>query len=90
MLDGEPLEDVEKFKYLGSIFIANSQGTEEIRSLINLARYAFSCLQSCLWSGREISLRPKTRVYQAVMLSILLYDCESWLKRSRRKYEGCL
>ncbi len=47
LLDGEPLEDVEKFKYLGSMFVANGQGTEEIRSMINLARSAFSRLQSC-------------------------------------------
>ncbi len=36
LLDGEPLEDVDKFKYLGSMFVANGQGTEEIRSRINL------------------------------------------------------
>ncbi len=29
LLDGEPLEDVDKFKYLGSTFVANSQGTED-------------------------------------------------------------
>ncbi len=28
--DGEPLEDVDKFKYLGSMHIANDQDTEEI------------------------------------------------------------
>ncbi len=44
LLDGEPLEDVEKCKYLGSMFIANGQGTEEIRSRINLTRSAFSRL----------------------------------------------
>ncbi len=55
LLDGEPLEDVDKFKYLGSMFVANGQGTEEIRSRINLARSAFSRLQSCRWSRREIS-----------------------------------
>ncbi len=44
LLDGEPLEDAEKFKYLGSMFVANDQGTEEIRSRINLARSAFSRL----------------------------------------------
>ncbi len=27
LLDGEPLEDVDKFKYLGSMFITNGQGT---------------------------------------------------------------
>ncbi len=77
LLDGEPLEDVEKFKYLGSMFVANGQGTEEIRSTINLARSAFSRLQSCLWSRREISLGTKGRVYQAEVRSILLNGCET-------------
>ncbi len=47
LLDGEPLEDVDKFKYLGSMFVANDQGTEEIRRGINLVLSAFSRLQSC-------------------------------------------
>ncbi len=51
LLDGESLEDVDKFKYLGSMFAANGQGTEEIRSRINLARSTFSRLQSCLTHG---------------------------------------
>ncbi len=75
LLDGETLEDVERFKYLGSMFVANGQGTEEIRSRINLARSAFSRLQSCLWSRHEISLRTKGRVYQASV--ILLYSFTS-------------
>ncbi len=47
LLDGEPLDDVDKFKYLGSMFVANHQGTEEIRRGINLVLSAFSRLQSC-------------------------------------------
>ncbi len=78
LLDDEPLEDVEKLKYLGSMFVANSQGTEEIRSRINLACSAFSRLQSCLSSRREISLRTKGTVYQAVVRPILLYGCDTW------------
>ncbi len=35
LLDGEPLEDVDK---VDSMFVANGQGNEEIRSRINLAR----------------------------------------------------
>ncbi len=73
LLDGEPLEDVNKFMYLGSMFVANGQGTEEIRSRFNLARSEFSRLQSCVWSRRAISLRKNGRVYQAVLRSILLY-----------------
>ncbi len=61
LLDGEPLVDVEKLKYLGSMFVANGQGTEEIYSGNNLARSAFYRLQTCLWSRHEISLRTKGR-----------------------------
>ncbi len=78
LFGGLQLDDVDKFKYLGSMFVVNGQGTEEIRSRINLARSTFSRLQSCLWSRREISLHTKARVYQAVMRSILLYGCETW------------
>ncbi len=41
LLDGEPFECVDKFKYLGLMFVANGQCTEGIRSRINLARSAF-------------------------------------------------
>ncbi len=37
LLDGEPLEDFDKLKYLGSLFIANGQETEEKWSRSNLA-----------------------------------------------------
>ncbi len=48
LLDGEPLEDFGKLKYLGSMFVAIGQGNEEISNKINLARSAFFRLQSCL------------------------------------------
>ncbi len=53
-VEGEPLEEVDTFKYLGLMLIVNDQGTKEIRSRINLARSAFSRLQPCLWSWWEI------------------------------------
>ncbi len=55
LLNGEPLENVDKFKYLGSMFVANGQSTEDIRGRINLARSAFSRLQSCHLSWREMA-----------------------------------
>ncbi len=77
VLVGEPLDDFDKLKYLGSIFIANDQGAKETRSRINLARFAFSDLQSCLWSRREMTLRTKGRVYQAVVRWLLRNGCET-------------
>ncbi len=46
--NGEPLEEVDKFKCPISMFVAIVRGTEEIRSKITLTRPAFSPLQSCL------------------------------------------
>ncbi len=48
LVDGELFEDVGKLKYLGSMLIANGQGTEEIRNRINFVRSTFLRLQSCL------------------------------------------
>ncbi len=72
------MEDVNNFKYFGSIFVANGRDTEEIRSRINRARSALSRLKPCLWSQREVPLLTKGRVYQAVVHSILPYGCETW------------
>ncbi len=59
LLDGESLEDVDKLKYLGLIFVANGQGTEKIRSRINFARPAFSRLK--FLSGRFMKYRRVQR-----------------------------
>ncbi len=61
----------------GSIFISNNQATEDIRDWNNLACSEFSPLKSCLRSRREMSVYTKSRVYQVVELSILLYGCET-------------
>ncbi len=49
LLNGAPLEDADKFKYLGPTFVAKDQDTEETRSRINLTCSAFSHLQSCFF-----------------------------------------
>ncbi len=45
LLDSEVLENVEKFKCLGLMVVANGQSIEEIKSRINPARSSFSRLQ---------------------------------------------
>ncbi len=59
------------------MFFVNGKNTKENRSRINLARPAFSRLQSCLSSQRK-----KGSVYQAVVQSIPLNGCETWLVRA--------
>ncbi len=52
-----------------------------MKNRINLARSAFSHLQSCLWPRREISVRTKGGIYHALVQSILLCGCETWQVR---------
>ncbi len=67
-LDGEPLEDVDKFKYLGHMCSANDQGTEGHKKQNYSGSFRIlSPENTCLWQRRAIWLRTKGRVYQAVV-----------------------
>ncbi len=76
--EGVPLEEVAAFKYLGASFIASGQTVQGIESRINSVQMAFNRLHTAMWSRREISHKTKSRVYSAVVLTILLYGCETW------------
>ncbi len=65
------------------------EGTEEIRSRVNLARSTFSRLQSCLWSRCEISWRKKSRVYQATARLISALRLRDVASTSIRRKDAC-
>ncbi len=79
---GVLLDDIESFKYLGSSFAAPGQAKDEISGRIGLARSAFTRLNSALRSRREISLKTDGRIFEALVRTILLYDCETWPARA--------
>ncbi len=60
LLNDEPSEGVDKFKYVNSMFVVNGQGSEEIRSRINLDRSAFFLQQSCLLPTSPHTWRRRT------------------------------
>ncbi len=72
------MEEVESFKHLGSSFTATGQAKDEISGRIGLARNAFTRLNATLWSRREISLKTKGRIYEALVRTSFLYGCETW------------
>ena len=76
-LDGEPLEEVDKFTYLGSI-VSNTGGTDEdIQARINKARHAFVTLRP-IWKSSTLSKRHKLRIFNSNVKSVLLYGSETW------------
>ena len=66
-LEGEPLEETDSFKYLGSI-INKSRGTEEyVKARIQKARVAL-----LIWKAKQIKLNTKLRKYNKCEVSVTL------------------
>ena len=78
-LQGSALEVVPSFKYLGSLITGcTSASTEDIHSRIGKAAGVYSSLRAHLWNRPEISLRTKMRIYNTMVIPVLLYGCETW------------
>ena len=76
--DGIEVKFVPKFKYLGSILTKTGDLKPEVDRRRALATSAMQSLSRPLWRHRHISRRTKLRVYNASVLSILLYGAETW------------
>ena len=75
-INGQRLETVTSFKYLGSVI--TYEGSEpEILSRIAQTTAALTRLKP-VWNDRSISLSSKIRLMRSVVTSIFLYACKSW------------
>ena len=70
------LEEVNTFKYLGATISSDGQSITEIKSRIALATGALSNLT--VRKSSKISFNVKFKLYNTLVLSILLYGCDSW------------
>ena len=76
-LNGNPLELVDIFCYLGSM-VDSSGGTEaDVKARIGKARTAFSQLKN-IWKSSIITRKTKMRLFNAIVMSVLLYGCQTW------------
>ena len=76
MLEGEGLEEVESFRYLGSI-VDTRGGTEaDVKTRICKARAAFHILRN-VWKSRVIGKTTKIRLFNTNVKSVLLYGAET-------------
>ena len=74
-VDGQVLETVGSFKYLGTI-VSDEGSTKEILFCIAQATMVFQKLDS-LWRDESLNLKSKIRLMRTLVISILLYACES-------------
>ena len=76
-IDGETMETVRDFIFLGSKITADGDCSHEIKRCLLLGRKAMTNLDSILKS-RGITLPTKVRLVKAMVFPVVMYGCESW------------
>ena len=76
-IDGETMETVTDFIFLGSKISANGDCSHEIKRRLLLGRKVMTNLDSILKS-RDITLPTKVRLVKAMVFPLVMYGCESW------------
>jgi len=76
-IDGETMETVIGFIFLGSKITADGDYRHEIKRRLLLERKAVTNLNSILKS-RDIILLTKVRVVKDMVFPVVMYGCESW------------
>ena len=71
------METVTDFTFLGSKITADGDCSHEIKRHLLLGRKAMSNLDSILKS-RDITLPTKVHLVKAMVLPVVMYECESW------------
>ena len=84
-VNGQKLETVTSFKYLGSV-ITDKGSKPEILSRIAQTTAALTRLKP-VWNDRSISITCKIRLMRSFVTSIFLYACESWTLTEERDTE---
>ena len=83
-IDGETMETVMDFIFLGFKISADGDCSHEIKRHLLLGRKAMTKLDSILKS-RDITLPTKVRLVKAMVLPVVMYRCESWtIKKAER------
>ena len=84
-IDGEILETVTNFIFLGSKITADGDCSHEIKRHLLFGRKAVTNLDSILKS-RDITLPTKVHIVKAMVFPVVMSGCESWtIKKAERR-----
>jgi len=84
-IDGVTLEVVNNFTYLGST-ISNTLSLDvELERRLGKANTIMARLTKRVWENSALTVHTKTQVYQACVLSTLLYGSETWSTYMRQE-----
>ena len=84
-IDGETIETMTDFIFLGSKITADGDWSHEIKRRLLPGRKVMTNLDSILKS-RDITLPTKVRLFKAMVFPVVMYGCESWtVKKAERR-----
>ena len=91
VIEDEIIHEVEKFVYLGCEVRMDGDIRNEVGIMIGKAGAAFRKMEK-VWTEKGMSLRTKLKLLNNIVLSVLLYGCESWkylkeIEKRVRKFE---
>ena len=76
-IDGEMVETVADFIFLGSKITADSDCSHEIKRCLLLGRKVMANLDS-IFKSKDITLPTEVRLVKAMVFPVVMYGCESW------------
>ena len=84
-IDGETVETVSDFIFLGSKIMADGDCSHKIKRCLLLGRKVMTNLDS-IFKSRAITLPTKVRLVKAMVFPVVMYGCESWtVKKAERR-----
>ena len=83
-IDGETVETMSDFIFLGSQITADGDCSHEIKRCLLLGRKVTTNLDS-VFKSRDLTLPTRVHLVKAMVFPVVMYGCESWtLKRAER------
>ena len=76
-IDGETVETVADFIFLGSKITADGDCSHDIKRCLLLGRKVMTNLDS-IFKSRDITLPKKVRLVKAMVFLVVMYGCETW------------
>ena len=76
-IDGETVETVSDFLFLGSKITADGDCSHEIKRFLLLGRKVMTNLDS-IFKSRDITVPKKVHLVKAMVFPVVMYGCESW------------
>ena len=86
-IDGEIVETVADFIFLGSKITEDGDCSHEIKRCLHLGRKVMTNLAS-IFKSRDITLPTKVRLVKTMVFPMVIYGCESWtIKKAELLYK---